>query len=227
MLNISAFGDSVLQGVVCLNGNYHLCRNRFTNIINSGNDIKIHNNGVVGHTIENLPKALQKAQDQIADPDTKIVLLEYGGNDCDFNWQDISNDPTGSHLCKTEISCFSEKYIGLISYLQSKQKDVFLLTLPPIDPYKYIDFLCRKLDRDKIMEWLENDIEFLRGWHELYNIAVHEIAHKAEAELIDITTPFLSKRNYTHLLCEDGIHPNEEGHRVIAEAILNHLGELP
>ena len=34
---------------------------------------------------------------------------------------------------------------------------------------------------------------------------------------------FLEKKNYSRFLCEDGIHPNEEGHKLIAEAIKQHI----
>lgn len=29
--------------------------------------------------------------------------------------------------------------------------------------------------------------------------------------------------NYSNLLCNDGIHPNEKGHKIIAEAIKEHI----
>ena len=30
-------------------------------------------------------------------------------------------------------------------------------------------------------------------------------------------------KNYSNLLCDDGIHPNEKGHKIIAEAIKEHI----
>ena len=40
---------------------------------------------------------------------------------------------------------------------------------------------------------------------------------------IDITSKFLEIKNYSNLLCDDGIHPNEKGHKIIAEAIKEHI----
>ena len=34
---------------------------------------------------------------------------------------------------------------------------------------------------------------------------------------------FLQKDDYTKLICDDGIHPNKAGHRVIAEKILHYI----
>ena len=33
----------------------------------------------------------------------------------------------------------------------------------------------------------------------------------------------LEINNYSNLLCDDGIHPNEKGHKIIAEAIKEHI----
>ena len=37
--------------------------------------------------------------------------------------------------------------------------------------------------------------------------------------MIDIRSAFLVRKDYTDYLCEDGIHPNEKGHRLIREAM--------
>ena len=41
--------------------------------------------------------------------------------------------------------------------------------------------------------------------------------------IIDITSKFLEIKNYSNLLCDDGIHLNEKGHKIIAEAIKEHI----
>lgn len=41
--------------------------------------------------------------------------------------------------------------------------------------------------------------------------------------IIDITSKILEINNYSNLLCDDRIHPNEKGHKIIAEAIKEHI----
>ena len=41
--------------------------------------------------------------------------------------------------------------------------------------------------------------------------------------IIDITSKILEINNYSYLLCDDRIHPNEKGHKIIAEAIKEHI----
>ena len=57
----------------------------------------------------------------------------------------------------------------------------------------------------------------------MYSNLVCEIASASNIKMIDIRSAFLKLRNYSDYLCEDGIHPNEEGHRLIEEAIIAYL----
>lgn len=41
--------------------------------------------------------------------------------------------------------------------------------------------------------------------------------------IIDITSKILEINNYSNLLCDDRIHPNEKGHKIIAEAIKEYI----
>ena len=63
-------------------------------------------------------------------------------------------------------------------------------------------------------------------WHESYNMAVCRIALSQRVPLIDIRSAFLERKNYQSLLCEDGIHPNEEGHAMISSVILSQAPSL-
>ena len=54
-------------------------------------------------------------------------------------------------------------------------------------------------------------------------IEVFKLAINKDIPIIDITSKFLEIKNYSNLLCDDGIHPNEKGHKIIAEAIKEHI----
>ena len=59
--------------------------------------------------------------------------------------------------------------------------------------------------------------------NERYNIEIFKLAIANEVPVVDITSIFLEKKNYSQYLCADGIHPNVKGHRLIAEAIKQHV----
>lgn len=70
---------------------------------------------------------------------------------------------------------------------------------------------------------MKGNKQFLTNWHERYNIEVFKLAIKNKVSIIDITSKFLEQKDYSNLLCNDGIHPTEEGHRIIADSIKEHI----
>ena len=70
---------------------------------------------------------------------------------------------------------------------------------------------------------MEGNKRFLINWYERYNIEVFKLAINKDIPIIDINSKFLEIKNYSNLLCDDGIHQNEKGHKIIAEAIKEHI----
>ncbi|MBE6830962.1 MAG: SGNH/GDSL hydrolase family protein [Ruminococcaceae bacterium] len=93
-----------------------------------------------------------------------------------------------------------------------------LLSLPPIDAQRYFAWISRGLNAENILRFL-GDIEYIYRWHEMYNLAVYRLAMDQGVPLIDISSAFLKTGNFQDLICEDGIHPNENGHRLIGQTI--------
>ena len=97
----------------------------------------IENKAKFGSTISIGKNIIFKNIELIKETKSKYVVMEFGGNDCDYNWREISENPDKEHYSKSSITQFIEVY--------------------------------------------------------------------------------------SNLLCDDGIHPNEKGHKIIAEAIKEHI----
>ena len=52
---------------------------------------------------------------------------------------------------------------------------------------------------------------------------VLRLVEETMTRLIDFRSACLETEDYTTLICGDGIHPNEAGHKVIAEKILQYI----
>ena len=98
-----------------------------------------------------------------------------------------------------------------------------LLSLPELDSQRFFDHVSKGLDRENIMKWLKGDVNNIAHWHEQYNIEVFKLGISRGIRVIDISSAFLRQRRISDYLCEDGMHPNEAGHRLIAEAILKEV----
>ena len=69
------------------------------------------------------------------------------------------------------------------------------------------------------MEFLNGDLTNISRYHECYNLAIVKCALENDCRLIDLRTPLLLDRKYMDLLCPDGIHPNEQGHGLMAKVV--------
>ena len=223
METIAAFGDSVLKGVIYENEHYRVADTSFQKICEDSFGITVENKARFGSTITRGEKIFEKNLELIRECSGQYVILEFGGNDCDFNWKEISEDPDRKHLPMSTIDNFTSTYVEIINAIQDMGKIPVLLSLPPIDSSRYFRHISRGLSGENIMKWMRNDKQYITNWHERYNIEIFKMAIACQVPVIDITSIFLEKKNYSRYLCEDGIHPNEEGHKLIARAIEEHV----
>lgn len=114
---------------------------------------------------------------------------------------------------------FVEIYSNLIKDIKKVGKIPVLLLLPPIEA----NHISKKLNAENILKWMKGNKQFLTNWHERYNIELFKLAINNDIPIVDITSKFLEQKDYSILLCDDGIHPNKEGHTIIAEAIKEHI----
>ena len=93
METITAFGDSIVKGVIYENSKYKVTDGSFHRICEETLGIVIDNKAKFGSTISRGEKVFQRSLDLISKSDSKYVVLGFGGNDCDYNWKEISEAP--------------------------------------------------------------------------------------------------------------------------------------
>jgi lysophospholipase L1-like esterase len=226
MKKICLFGDSISKGVVfdTIKNRYVYVKESFTKLVSSQNEIEISNHAKFGCTILKGVDMVEEYMDEIAESD--FTVLEFGGNDSDYDWRRISEDPGAHHEPKTPFLQFGDCYAGLLSMFKDKDINLAVMNLPPIDEQKYFDWVSRGLNRENILSWLGGDVGYIYRWHESYNMQVCCLANRFNVPLIDIRTPFLELRNYGDYLSVDGIHPNSMGHALISETIGKYIEKM-
>ncbi len=221
MINkICLFGDSISKGVVIdtMHNRYTMTKNSFANLVAASQSaLEISNHSMLGCTIAKGSSLITRHRKDVENCD--VMVLEYGGNDSDHDWAAIAENPKELHLPKTPLDEFAGKYIGIISKLKDMGKTIVMLNLPPIDPHKYFQWFSQGLDRERILYWLGGSDEYIYRFHESYNTQICDIAANNGIRLIDIRSVFLAKKDYSDYLCDDGIHPNDRGHELIASVI--------
>lgn len=220
---ICILGDSIAKGVMfdAQRSRYAIAKENLGKQITQVMGCTVTNLSKFGCTVTDGLARFEKQKDSLAE--YKTVIMNFGGNDSNFLWQEISAAPDELHQPKTPIAVFEQTYLQLIEHVRKSGLTPILLNLPPVDHARYFTWIGRELNADNILKWLGGSSEFIYRWHEQYNVAVHRIAQTANVKLIDIRSVFLQRRDYCEYLSDDGIHPNETGHALIAEAVMQYL----
>ena len=149
--------------------------------------------------------------------DARWALVAYGGNDSDFDWEAIAAAPEQEHLPHTVLPEFVEKLRRAVTELKAAGVQPVLMSLPPIDPRRYLRFICRNgLDRNAIMRWL-GDEDMIYRHQELYSDTVTELAYANNVPLIHVRQAFLADHHMNDLLSADGIHLTMDGYGKLFE----------
>ena len=148
------------------------------------------------------------------------ALIEFGGNDCNFDWKAISDRPDEEHLPVTSPEAYMESMREMIRRLLHQGIQPVLMTLPPIDAEKYFTFLVGDtLNRENILRWL-GDVQQIYRYQEMYSLLVEKIAREFSIRLLDLRSRCLMERNFFRdMICQDGLHLNEKGQRFLGEQV--------
>ena len=213
MKKLEIYGDSILRGVMYCpeTGRYDLCRkNRFAPLAEYG--IEAKNNARMGATIDRGFELLKR--NLASGAEDTLVLLEFGGNDCDFHWADVSANPDGEFQPNTPMDRFTRTYGEMIRFVREKGGTPVIASLVPIDAEKYMNWITRNLNYQNILRWL-GDVSMLSRWQEYYSHLAERLAYEHHCPLLDLRRSFLLTHDYRDMICEDGIHPTLRGHELI------------
>lgn len=218
MQNLVIFGDSILKGIIYSSDKkkYEFSNDNKYEELQRKYGITVVNNCKMGATID---KGLAIAEKRLesCNEDT-VVLFEYGSNDCDYDWSAISDDPAGLHLPRIPEAEFAKKYSKAISLAKEKGARVVLSSLIPISAEKFMSWISRGRSYYNILKWL-GDVDHLARWQLHYNDLVGNIAADNDCELFDLRHFFSVRNRNGVLLCEDGMHPTQEGHNLIVSSL--------
>lgn len=216
-------GDSISKGIIydSIANKYRKCEKTFAGMLDKIFNTKILNISKFGNTVSRAEKRFYKSFNENK-PD--VVIFELGGNDCDFKWDEVSENPHGIHIPNTEIKQFTNSLELMTSKVKEEGKRPILMNLTPLDPDAYFNWISHndKRRRENILDWL-GSVSKIYWWQERYNSAVQDIARKQGVELIDVRNEFLKRYDFRDCLCEDGIHPNDKGQKLIAGVLEKHF----
>lgn len=215
---IHLYGDSIGKGVV-----FDETRKRYC--ITPGRCV-LKLQEALGYPIINHSRMGAIASEGLADfleskPEPgALVIIEFGGNDCDMPWKEVSQAPHNAYSGKVSREAFEQTLRNFVDTVRSRDMIPLLVTPSPLEASRYFDWVTQGLSKESVLEFL-GDVQHIYRWQERYSVAVRNVAIEKQCTLFDMRDAFLNHHSFQQLLCIDGIHPNAAGHALIAQAVLD------
>lgn len=226
---ITVFGDSIPKGIVIKDNRPTTIDNSVVKAIENHYGISINNISKFGQTLAKLHErnVFDTFLEKIGDEDNHIAVFFIGGNDCDYNWKAVALEPTAHHEPKTPLSQFEQMLHSNVAKMKTKCKSVVLVSIPPLNSAKFFhNYIGGMCDNSGVLHFMHGDIYGISRHQECYNIAIMKTAKALDVPFIDIRTDFLRRVDCADYICVDGIHPNEQGHALMANSIIAQLDNV-
>ncbi len=225
---LAIWGDSILKGVIYdeTQEKYRPCDKTAVDILCSNfPELEIKNNSRFGNVITKGRKLIEKSLASGYRPDAAII--EFGGNDCDFDWSEVSKEYLSDHEPNTPLDIFTKQMREICGLLLENGIEPIIMNLPPISADRYFDWFCRdsETDAEHVLHWL-CEKQIIYRTQERYSHCADMIAKELDIPLLDIRTELLGIRKYGDYLSADGIHLNAEGQSVLGETLSAQLGKI-
>ncbi len=128
---VCLFGDSIARGIILdAQGSYKPIKECFASLAASELGFGLINKARFGCTITKGREIIEHFLSRVDSETRRLAFLEFGGNDCDFRWDQISADPHAEHLPATTPERFFRMYSEVIQELKNKGFRPVLIDTP-------------------------------------------------------------------------------------------------
>lgn len=226
-MKIICFGDSLTRGVSFVKGRVRIIKDNYPAFleklfsVNDPADTIVLNKGVFNDNSDLLMKRLEK---DVLSEEPNYVLLNVGGNDCNFKWQEVAENPESDHDPIVPINRYIENIGQMVTKMKQSNITPILLTLPPLDPVRYYKFIADRYGTT-ISHWISS-CGGIEHWHSLYNLQLNKLIEQLNLPSIDVRTALKKAGNITDFISDDGIHLNSEGYKKMSDVIFEEMHRL-
>lgn len=199
MKGIICFGDSILSGTGA-SSREKGCAKRLKDALNIPVSLRSRNRDTSRDGLSRIER------DVIENDPHSHVLILFGNNDCWIR---------GNNQSEVPFEEFRGNMETMAERIRQKGRVPILLNLQPLDNVRFLDSFPEYKEKQETLSISPFE------WQKKYSDGIEQIASQLRVDLIDIRSPLQSK--LADAIGVDGLHPNDFGHELIANAILAHL----
>lgn len=220
-LRIAVYGDSLMKGTLPDEQlRYHFHTDLFEAPL-AGVDAEVTNKSVFGATSRKGVTLVQR--DLARGHRYDWALIEYGGNDCNYDWADVAAHPEQHHDPVVLADEFRANLTTIVQMLREAGVRPIFTTLPPIDEVKYLACIDHNgASAAGVMQWL-GDVRRIYRTQERYSGLVCTIAAELDVPCVDPRDRFLDGVDPRASNAEDGIHLSEAGYALFYTTLIEQV----
>lgn len=224
--SVIVWGDSILKGIISSEDLTQIRPSEINALQMAGEKlaIEINNKSIYGAHIIKLQLTQTKNLNKGLTAD--IALIESGTNDCDYEWNDVCTKPFSEITQKVPLADFKRIASEMVDTSRENKITPVLVTAPDLAIPYWKEYITRGLDKEKIAQFIGDDPYVLLRNQEEYMEALRQIAKEKNVQLIDMRVEFRKTSDPMSLMCKDGVHPNIEGHKLMADVFVKLLPEI-
>ena len=225
--HIAVYGDSILKGAITGTGSgnlFDITENDSLLLASRALDFELTNRSVFGSTAVKTCRRLMR--DLNNGINAELVIIESGGNDCDYDWAPVSATPDAPHAMRTDIGVFLRTMSEMAAECRKRRITPLVMTLPPLITERWFRHISRELNQAHILRFLGGDYATLYRNHARYNMRLEELCRREQIQTVDMRQAMLDAPDLPSLMCSDGIHPNEAGYRSMADVWIRELPKV-
>ena len=208
-------GDSVPQGGTCTGCTTFIERVGTDMARKAGVKAAVHNESVSGYKTADLLTQLESNNAKALLATSDLAIVTIGANDFDL-------DTMVGQCAHSDASCIADDVNGVTDRVRTILERVKAAMKTPRATVVVTGYWDVGLDGKAGRENGPDYVKVTDMITEAFNANVKKIAHEVGAVYVDFRTPFRGAdgtRDDTALLTDDGDHPSEQGHKVLAEAV--------
>nr|WP_318739922.1 SGNH/GDSL hydrolase family protein [uncultured Treponema sp.] len=224
--SVIVWGDSILKGIISSEDLTQIRPSEINALQMAGEKlaIEINNKSIYGAHIIKLQSTQTKNLNKGLTAD--IALIESGTNDCDYEWNDVCTKPFSEITQKVPLADFKRIASEMVDTSRENKITPVLVTAPDLAIPYWKEYITRGLDKEKIAQFIGHNPYVLLRNQEEYMEALRQIAKEKNVQLIDMRVEFRKTSDPMSLMCKDGVHPNIEGHKLMADVFVKLLPEI-
>ena len=215
-MKLVVFGDSILKGVVTIPESKNLfdvTPNDSLTLAQKKLGFELDNRSIYGNITSKGLIKLQKFFEKGGEAD--FCIIEFGSNDCDYDW--------GTLVQKVPLADYLENLSQMVSLCRANKVTPLMMGLIPYVCDDWYKTIIKGQNEAAILDFLGGTSETL-GKNQLeYKNAQADFVQKNNVQFLD---PWEIFAGHKELMCYDGIHPNEKGYELLADAWINFLSEV-